>query len=112
LVDEQRIDDPVELELFLRMAERGRLGAGERSAIAVALNRKCALAIDDSRAIKRAIEEAGITGSSLSIVRTQDIVVELIKQNVLSVEAADAIRSEWATNHRFTLKITSFRDLL
>jgi predicted nucleic acid-binding protein len=112
LLDEHRIDDTVELELFLRMAERGRLGAGERSAIAVALNRKCALAIDDSRAIKRAIEEAGITGSSLSIVRTQDIVVEVIKQNVLSVEAADAIHAEWATNHRFKLKITSFRDLL
>src|SRR6516164_2613212 len=108
-VDEQRIDDSVELELFLRMAERGRLGAGERSAIAVALNRKCALAIDDSRAIKRAMEEAGITGISLSIVRTQDIVIELIKQSVLSVEAADAIHSEWATNHRFKLKITSFR---
>src|SRR5436190_9239493 len=72
---EHRIDDPAELELFLRMGERGRLGAGERSAIAVALNRKCALAIDDSRAIQRAIEEAGIVGSTLSIVRTQDIVV-------------------------------------
>lgn|SRR5215813_13480842 len=112
LLDEQRVDDTVELELFLQMAERGRLGAGERSAIAVALNRKCALAIDDSRAIKRAIEEAGITGSSLSIVRTQDIVVELIKQSILSVEAADVIHAEWATNHRFKLKIMSFGDLL
>jgi predicted nucleic acid-binding protein len=89
-----------------------RLGAGERSAIAVAINRKCALAIDDSRAIQRAIEEAGIAGSTLSIVRTQDIVVELIKQGVLSIEVADAIHADWATNHRFKLKVTSFRDLL
>jgi predicted nucleic acid-binding protein len=109
---EHRIDDPAELELFLRMAERGRLGAGERSAIAVAINRKCALAIDDTRAIQRAIEEAGIIGSTLSIVRTQDIVLQLIKQGVLSVEAADSIHADWTIKHRFKLRITSFRELL
>jgi predicted nucleic acid-binding protein len=42
-VTQHRIDDPAELDIFLRMAEKGRLGAGERSAIAVALNRGCAL---------------------------------------------------------------------
>ena len=111
-ISEQRIDDPAELELFLRLAAHGRLGAGERSAIAVALNRKCALAIDDSRAIQRAIGEAGIAGNPLMIVRTQDIVVELIRNGVVSVEAADAILLDWATNHRFRLKIASFRDVL
>jgi hypothetical protein len=111
-ISEQRIDDPAELELFLRLAAHGRLGAGERSAIAVALNRKCALAIDDSRAIQRAIGEAGIAGNPLLIVRTQDIVVELIRNGVVSVEAADEIRLDWATNHRFRLKIASFRDVL
>lgn len=111
-ISEQRIDDPAELELFLRLAAHGRLGAGERSAIAVALNRKCALAIDDSRAIQLAIGEAGIAGNPLLIVRTQDIVVELIRNGVVSVEAADAIRLDWATNHRFRLKIASFRDVL
>ena len=59
-ITEQRIDDPAELELFLRLAAKGRLGAGERSAIAVALNRNCALAIDDSRAIQRALQEAAL----------------------------------------------------
>jgi hypothetical protein len=102
----------VELELFLRLAAKGRLGAGERSAIAVALDRKCPLAIDDSRAIQRAIDEAGIAGNPLTILRTQDIVVELIQGGVLSLEAADRIRAEWAANHRFRLKISSFRDLL
>ncbi|GIK80934.1 MAG: hypothetical protein BroJett024_20390 [Alphaproteobacteria bacterium] len=111
-ISEQRIDDPAELELFLRLAAHERLGAGERSAIAVALNRKCALAIDDSRAIQKAIIEAGIAGSSLVIVRTQDIVVELIRQSVISLQAADAILADWATNHRFKLKITSFQELL
>jgi hypothetical protein len=56
------------------------LGAGERSAIAVALNRKCSLAIDDSRAIQRALQEAALRENVLSILRTQDIVVELIRK--------------------------------
>ena len=109
---EQPIDDPSELELFLRLAAKGRLGAGERSAIAVALNRKCALAIDNSRAIQRALEEAGIAGNSLIILRTQDIVVQIIRHGALTIEAADAIRDDWASNHRFKLKIASFADLL
>ena len=109
---EQRIDDPSELEMFLRLAAKGRLGAGERAAIAVALNRGCDLAIDDSRAIRRALEEAALWENVLSILRTQDIVVELIRKGVVSVEAADAIHVDWATNHRFKLKIVSFQDLL
>ncbi|MCI0525811.1 MAG: hypothetical protein L0Y75_11155 [Acidobacteria bacterium] len=111
-ISEERIDDPAELELFLRLAAHGRLGAGERSAIAVALNRKCALAIDDSRAIQAGIAEAGVAGSPLSIVRTQDIVVELIRKGAISIRAADAILVDWAANHRFKLKIASFQDLL
>jgi predicted nucleic acid-binding protein len=111
-ITEQRVDDPAELELFLRLAARGRLGAGERSAISVALNRKYALAIDDSRAIQRAIGEAGIAGNPLVILRTQDIVVELIRRHVISIQTADAMLVDWATNHRFKLKIASFRDLL
>ncbi len=112
LLDQQRIDDLAEVEIFLRLAERGRLGAGERSAIAVALNRGYALAIDDTRAMYRALEEAEVVGNALTILRTQDIVVELIRGGIVSVEAADAIHIEWAANHRFRLKISSFRDLL
>jgi predicted nucleic acid-binding protein len=112
LITEQRIDDLAELELFLRLGAKGRLGVGERSALAVALNRKCTLAIDDSRAIQRAIDEAGIGGNPLLIMRTQGIVVELIRKGIISVEAADAILVDWATNHCFKLKIASFQDLL
>jgi predicted nucleic acid-binding protein len=32
-IEQHRIDDLSELEMFIRLAERGRLGAGERSAI-------------------------------------------------------------------------------
>jgi hypothetical protein len=111
-ITEQRIDDPAELEIFLRLAAKGRLGVGERAAIAIALNRGCALAIDDSRAIRRALQEAALEENALSILRTQDIVVELIRNGVVSVEAADAIHVDWATNHRFKLKIVSFQALL
>jgi predicted nucleic acid-binding protein len=111
-IDQQRIDDAAELEMFLQLAKRGRLGAGERSAIAVAINRGCAIAIDDSRAIHRALEEAGLAGKILAVVRTQDIMVELIRGSLISVEAADAILMEWVTNHRFRVKISSFRNLL
>lgn len=111
-IDQQRIDDAAELEMFLQLAKRGRLGAGERSAIAVAINRGCAIAIDDSRATYRALEEAGIAGNPLTILRTQDIMVELIRGSFVSIEAADAILVDWATNHRFRLKISSFRAVL
>jgi predicted nucleic acid-binding protein len=92
---QHRIDDPAEVEIFLRLSARGRLGAGERSAIAVALNRECALAIDDSRAIRRAIEEADIAGNPLTILRTQDVIVHLIKAKLLEIEAADVIKENW-----------------
>jgi predicted nucleic acid-binding protein len=111
-ITEERVDDPVELEIFLRLAAKGRLGAGERAAIAVALNRGCALAIDDSRAIQRALQEAALGQNTLTILRTQDVMTELIRRRTITVEAADAILVDWATNHRFKLKIASFQDLI
>jgi hypothetical protein len=88
---------------------KGRLGAGERGAIAGALNRGCALAIDDWRAVRRALQEAALGENMLSILRIQDIVVELIRKGVVSVEAADAIHVDWATNHWFKLNIAPFK---
>lgn len=111
-ITQHRIDDSAEVEIFLRLSARGRLGAGERSAIAVALNRGCALAIDDSRAIRRAIEEAGIAGNPLTVLRTQDVIVHLIRAKLLEIEAADAIKENWHLNHRFTIRIGSFAELL
>lgn len=111
-ITEQRIDNSAELEMFLRLATKGRLGAGERAAIAVALSRGYALAIDDARAIRRALQEAALGENALMILRTQDIVIDLIREGTISVEAADAILLDWASNRRFRLKIKSFRDYL
>ena len=112
LLSEERIDDPTELDIFLKLSRHPRLGSGERSAIAVALNRGHVLAIDDNRAINKALHEAGLTGMNLPIIRTQDIVVALIQTEALTVEAADAILTDWAGNHRFRLKINSFTEII
>ena len=108
----QRIDDPDELEMFLRLAKRGRLGP-----VSVPQSRSPSIANARSQstifaAIHHALEEAAIAGNVLTILRTQDIMVELIRVTAVSIEAADAILVDWAANHRFRLKITSFRDVL
>ena len=111
-ITEETVTDPAEVSLFLQLGKTGRLGAGERSAIAVALQRSCTLAIDDSRALKRAIREADVSGQPLHSVRTQDIVVSLIHAGALTVSDADGIKDAWANHHRFRLKIATFGDLV
>jgi hypothetical protein len=76
---------------------------------AVAINRRYAIAIDDSRAIRRAIREVGAT---LEIVTTIDVMVTLIRLGVLDIDAADRIKDDWAQHHKFRIKAASFRDLL
>lgn len=97
-----------ELALFARFAGSGRLGRGECSAIAVAVNRRFILAIDD----KRARKEALAADRQLRTLTTQDLVVSMIRSGLLSVAEADAIKTEWATRHRFRLKLGSFAELL
>ena len=100
------------MSLFGRLGPGVRLGAGECSAIAVALSRGYAIAIDDSRAIKIALREAELAGKKLIVLRTQDIVVALIRASALTVEEADEVKAKWEQRHRFRLKFHSFKDLL
>ena len=102
------LTDPDELALFGVLAASGRLGKGECSAIACAIHRGYTLAIDD----RRATREATAARSDLEIVRTQDLIVSMINQNLLSIAEADAIKDEWEQRHRFRLKISSFAELL
>jgi predicted nucleic acid-binding protein len=111
-LDTCSVTDPAELSLFGRLGPGVRLGAGECSAIAVALSRGFAIAIDDNRAIKIALREAELAGKTLIVLRTQDIVVALIQASVLTVEEADRVKAEWEQRHRFRLKVPSFQDLL
>jgi hypothetical protein len=52
----------------------------------VAINRRYAIAIDDSRAIRRVIREVG---AKLEIVTTIDVMITLIRLSVLDIDAAD-----------------------
>lgn len=111
-LDTCTVVDPAEVALFLRLGPGVRLGAGECSAIAVAMTRAYAIAIDDGRAIKIAIRGAELTGAELVVLRTQDIIVTLIRASVLTIDESDQIKADWEQNHRFRLKARSFRDLL
>ena len=69
-----------ELSLFASLSASGRLGAGERSAIAVAVQRQHILAIDD----RRAIAEARRTDRTIRIHSTQDLMVSMIGEGFCS----------------------------
>ncbi len=108
-LDTCSVVDPDEVVLFLRLRRGERLGPGECSAIAIAINRKYPIAIDDDRAVKRAVREMG---ARLDVVKTVDVILALIRTGVLNTDEADKIKDEWAHQHRFRIKTASFRDLL
>ena len=111
-LDTCTVNDPREVELFLRLAPGVRLGAGECSALAVAVNRGHAIAIDDNRALNRAFRDAGLGSVRIEIIRTPDVMIALIRSGVLTVEKADRIKDEWAREHRFRINAATFADLL
>jgi predicted nucleic acid-binding protein len=106
------VTDPDEVELYMRLSRGQRLGAGECSAIAVAVNRRYAVAIDDNKAVNRALREVGFAAPRLEIVRTPDVMVALIRAGVLAIAEADSIKETWEKRHRFRIKAASFGDIL
>lgn len=99
-------DQPNELVDFAELSKH--LGQGESSAIALAKNRSMPLAIDDRQARNR----AKALHPNLELLNTEDIVVTLIQEGVLTVVQADAIKFDWETNHSFKLKFASFAERL
>jgi predicted nucleic acid-binding protein len=75
------VTDPDEIALYMRLGPGRRLGSGECSAIAVAIRRSHAIAIDDNKAVNRALSEAGLSAVKLEIMRTPDVMVSLIRQS-------------------------------
>ena len=106
------VNDPKEVELYMRLDPGRRLGHGECSAIAVALNRGYHLAIDDNKALSRALREAPLANAKLHILRTPDLIVALIRSGVLTIVEADRIKDDWGRHHRFRIKAASFDELL
>lgn len=108
MLSQVSLTDPQELNLFGALSSSGRLGLGECSAIALAVHQGHMLAIDD----RRAATEAQRTHAQIQIMKTQDLIVTMIQQGLLTVVQADAMKTDWAQNHRFTLKIRSFAELV
>jgi len=84
------------------------LGNGESFSFAAAVEFEAAIAIDDIRAVKKT---KGIAGG-LTVVTSTDIVVAGIRASRLTLQEADLLKADWASNHRFRLKFNSFGDLL
>ena len=107
-ISETRVTSPEEIRLFGSLFATGRLGAGECSAIALAVHRRYVLAIDD----RLATTHARRADATLRILATQDLVVSMINQGLLNIAEADRIKQEWATRQRLRFKLGRFRDLL
>ena len=107
-IEQIRVDSPEELETFAILTSLSRFGVGECAAIAAAVHRQCAIAIDDRAAanhIRRVFP-------SIPVETTQSLVIGLIRANVLTVVVADGFKKRWENDHRFRLPFASFKDLL
>lgn len=101
------VDSPEEFKLFGELSKSGQLGTGECAAISIAAHQKYYLAIDDNQAIKK----ASCLLLSSYILRTQDLILIMIEEDILSLDEADYMIEIWAREHRFKVKINSFREL-
>lgn len=105
VIEEISVTDIVEVALFADLTSKG-LGLGECSAIAVAVNRKLTIAIDDKRALKKVAR----LGYNLKVLGTEQLVVQLIAESVLTIVEADQMKGDWEQNYRFKLSIVSFSE--
>lgn len=108
IVSQVTLTSDREMDVFGQLIGDGRLGSGECAAIACAIAGGHALAIDD----RRASNEAHRVDAALPILRTADIVVMMIKEQIVGVAEADAMKEVWEREHRFRLTIGSFAELL
>lgn len=108
LITETRVEGQEALEAFAALYAQGRLGIGECSAIAAASVRRIPIAIDDTAARKAAMKH----DDRLVLLDTQGLMVELIQERRISLEEADEVKALWEREHRFRLRVRSFRDLV
>lgn len=103
-----KVDTAEELDTFVQLNITRQLGAGECASIALAYHRDYFLAIDDIQAIKKAL----VLLPASRILRTQDLILLMIQEQLLDINEADQLIDVWATQHRFQIKIKSFREIL
>ena len=64
--------------------------------------------MDDVRATRDALAYE----ASLEVLKTQDLMVKAIVEDLISTDECDQIKNLWETEHRFTLKFGSFAELV
>ncbi|MEI6242089.1 MAG: hypothetical protein WCP39_01635 [Chlamydiota bacterium] len=101
------VNSSEELKIFEELSKSGQLGAGECAAIAFAVHQNYYLTIDDNQAIKK----ASFLLLPNRILRTQDLILLMIQENLLNIDEADHMIQIWAKEHRFKLKFNSFNEL-
>lgn len=106
ILQERSVVDEQDMALFGTLCTD--LGTEESSAIAFALHRDYALAIDDGKAIKIAKK----VSKSLKIYRTQDLFQSMIQEDLIDIEEADGLKQELETMHRFKMPFPSFANLI
>lgn len=106
ILDVITVDRPNELTLYNELIKTGRLGSGECSAIACAIERNYSLAMED----KRACKQAKIMAPNIQILKTQDIITSLITQGIINLEEADNIKETWEHKFKFKLSFSSFKE--
>lgn len=107
-IEETRLTDPAELELFAEF--NAVLGRGESAAIAVAANRGWVIATDELGRTRRAVHER--VGHN-RLINTPGWILTCIRNGSLTVAEADAIKNDLqAQGQSFPLAFDSFGELL
>lgn len=105
---ETEVSSTEEVTIFGDLVQTSILGPGECAALAAAIHRKLRVAIDDKAARSKAKALFGFT----SFLGTADLVVELLKEGMLTVSDADAMKLSWEATYRFRLPFKSFAEVV
>ena len=103
---EVQLDSIPELRTYAQLVRT--LGSGEAACLTLAESRGWLIASDEKRKFYR---EAMVRLGQDRIINTAGILLKAIRLNVLSVDEADGAKI-LLEQRRFTMKFTSFRDLL
>jgi predicted nucleic acid-binding protein len=101
-----QLDSIPELRTYAQLVRT--LGSGEAACLTLAESRGWLIASDEKRKFYR---EAMVRLGQDRIINTAGILLKAIRLNVLSVDEADGAKI-LLEQRRFTMKFTSFRDLL
>lgn len=101
-----RLDHAGALRTFGELREL--MDLGESACLALAEHYRWIVVSDEKRRFR---SEAQRRLGKGRVLNTAGLVLLAIRQELLAVEEADAMKDEWARHHRFRLKLESFRDV-